>query len=139
MKIPFPLKAGFLLLGGSCSMNALAEDSIAPEMPEAYEPFTLKIDVPAPPPGGSRDVFYQLDTSDNAILIGYLRTGLSIGLAPPFITTSIDYPLGLPPGTYTVKLALMSDLADDALDIEDTGFSFMIAETPPTQKAYAFL
>ena len=76
------------------------------------------------------------DVDAGEILIGFLNHG------PDFIPTPtkvMEVELqGLPPGTYEVNAAFMPHLADDNLAIQETGFSFTVAEAPPTQPVYAF-
>lgn len=134
MKTPSFLKAWLLVLGGYCGMSALAADTITPEVPEAYEPFTVEIEFPYP--GRILSPFY-LDISDNTILIGY--NSRPILFIPPDKSWLLAEIPGLPPGTYVIRTAYISDIYDEELIVDDVELNLTVAGTEsPTQQAHAF-
>ena len=109
---------------------------MTPQEPEAYEPFVVELTVANLGPGAEFEYVLDIDVDARTILIGYLNHGIDFSTPPTFRAMEVELQ-GLPPGVYEVSAAFMPYLADGNLDIQETGFSFIVAEAPPTQQAYA--
>lgn len=111
-------------------------DSVTPEEPEAYAPFVIELEVETSASGFMFKYVLDIDVDAGEILIGFLNHG------PDFIPTPtkvMEIELqGLPPGTYEVNAAFMPYLAEDNLEVQETGFSFTVADAPLTQGVHAF-
>lgn len=130
---PLCAKGGLLLLGAGVCPTGIA-DSVTPEEPEAYEPFTIEIDV------ADLNAYYSphVNVEGNEILLLHMETYEAVIMHPPDVPIVIEV-RGLPPGIYTVKTVELPDTELDGEIIKrDTGFSIVISEAPATQRAYAF-
>lgn len=130
-RIPFVA----VLSASAIISSGLHADSVIPDEPAAYEPFSMEVTLPIPRSGDGVQYVLDVDHTNGEILVGYLNHG-PFFMGPPYLIRAIEFQ-GLPPGTYSVNVAFMPDLADDNLNLRDTLLSFDIAQPPATQRVYA--
>jgi len=129
------IKIGLLLVGLSASV--CRADIVIPEEPEAYQPFTIEIDIPHLYSYESPHV----DVENKEIVLMHWPAVKSNFVVP------VEKPIflevqGLPPGEYVVKTVEVPDSQLDGLHGEfvekDAGFTVTVADAPLAQKIYAF-
>lgn len=125
-----------LLSASAIISSGLHADAVIPDEPAAYEPFLMELTLPISRSGDDVQYVLDVDHINNEILIGYLNYGVYF-MGTPYLTRTIEFQ-GLPPGTYSVKIAFMPDLADDNLNVINTGLSFDVAQPPATRRVYSF-
>src|SRR5690554_4609874 len=94
--------------------------TVTPENLEAYEPFSLEVEIPGDPENPRLVPFLTLlKYSEDELFIGYQRSPGGFPIYPSPFPLPVEVP-GLSPGTYTVKTAHMPDyLAGGNLDFND--------------------